>query len=120
MRQLFQNLISNAIKFHRSDAPPLVTITAESIPHEPSGAIENFHLTVTDNGIGFDEKYKDRIFQMFQRLHGRHAYEGTGVGLAICRKIVERHAGSITAQSRVGEGTAFVITLPITQPQPPE
>ena len=68
-----------------------------------------------DNGIGFDEKYLSRIFQVFQRLHGRNEYEGTGVGLAICRKITERHGGTITAHSRVGEGTMFLVTFPIRQ-----
>ena len=68
-----------------------------------------------DNGIGFDEKYVDRIFMPFQRLHGRSAYEGTGMGLAICRKIVERHGGSITAKGKPGEGSTFIITLPVKQ-----
>jgi signal transduction histidine kinase len=70
---------------------------------------------VKDNGIGFDEKYLDRIFQPFQRLHGRSEYEGTGMGLAICRKIVERHSGTITAKSISGKGSTFIITLPIKQ-----
>ena len=69
-------------------------------------------ITVSDNGIGFDEKYLDRIFVPFQRLHGRSEYEGTGIGLAICKKIAERHDGSITANSRPGEGTNFILTLP--------
>ena len=69
-------------------------------------------LTVADNGIGFDEKYLDRIFNVFQRLHGRGAYEGTGIGLAVCRKIAERHGGSITARSTPGVGSTFVVTLP--------
>jgi light-regulated signal transduction histidine kinase (bacteriophytochrome) len=77
-------------------------------------------VTVRDNGIGFDEKYRDRIFQVFQRLHGRDEYEGTGVGLAICRKIAERHGGTITAHGREGEGATFVVTLPVRQPIPRE
>jgi signal transduction histidine kinase len=70
---------------------------------------------VADNGIGFDEKYLDRVFTIFQRLHGRGDYQGTGIGLAICRKIVERHGGAITAQSKPGQGATFVVTLPLTQ-----
>jgi len=72
-------------------------------------------LTVSDNGIGFDEKYLDRIFQPFQRLHGSEEYEGTGMGLAICRKIIERHSGSITATSKPGQGATFVVSLPARQ-----
>jgi signal transduction histidine kinase len=70
-------------------------------------------LEVSDNGIGFDERYRDRIFQVFQRLHGREVYQGTGIGLAICKKIAERHGGTIAAQSKPGEGSTFQITLPI-------
>jgi signal transduction histidine kinase len=70
---------------------------------------------VTDNGIGFDEKYLDRVFTIFQRLHGRGDYEGTGIGLAICRKIAERHGGSITARSAPGQGATFIVTLPLLQ-----
>jgi len=71
-------------------------------------------IKVADNGIGFEEEYNDRIFGVFQRLHGRDKFEGTGVGLAICRKISERHGGSIVAESRVGHGAAFIVTLPIS------
>jgi signal transduction histidine kinase len=77
-----------------------------------------WRLTVADNGIGFDEKYLDKIFTVFQRLHGRSEYEGSGVGLAVCRRIVERHNGDITARSVPGEGAAFLITLPAAQPAP--
>lgn len=116
MRQLFQNLIGNALKFHKPEVPPVVTIGSEVLPPADGDEIPRFRLTVTDNGIGFDEKYLDRIFQVFQRLHGRTEYEGTGVGLAICRKIVERHGGEITAESRPGHGATFVVTLPARQP----
>ena len=72
-------------------------------------------ISVADNGIGFDEKYLDRIFTPFQRLHGRNEYEGTGIGLAVCRKIVERHGGTLTARSSAGNGAMFIATMPITQ-----
>ena len=120
MRQLFQNLIGNALKFCRVEEPPLVQICGEVRPGQPGSAVANVsdtaycHLTVADNGIGFDEKYLDRIFQVFQRLHGRSIYEGTGIGLAVCRKIVERHRGSITAQSIPGQGATFLVLLPIS------
>ena len=77
-------------------------------------------LTVSDNGIGFDEKYLDRIFNVFQRLHSRNEYEGTGMGLAIARKIALFHRGEITAKSKPGEGTTFIVTLPVTHPKEPQ
>jgi len=110
MAQLFQNLIGNGIKFRKPDEKPLVKIQSE--PHTLASDAAGWQITVEDNGIGFDEKYRDRIFQIFQRLHGRNEYEGTGIGLAICRKIVDRHAGNITASSSPGTGAQFVITLP--------
>ncbi|MDQ3280598.1 MAG: ATP-binding protein [Acidobacteriota bacterium] len=105
MRQLLQNLAGNALKFHREGTAPVVEIRGE---------LQNGHcrIIVADNGIGFDQKYADRIFTMFERLHARTKYEGTGIGLAICRKIAERHGGSITAHGRPGEGAEFVVTLP--------
>jgi PAS domain S-box-containing protein len=106
MRQLFQNLIGNALKFHKKDEPPRVRVSARL-----SGDFCEVH--VKDNGIGFDEKYLDRIFTIFQRLHGRHEYDGTGVGLAVCRRIVERHEGTITAESAPGQGATFIVTLPL-------
>ena len=113
MRQLFQNLIGNALKFHREGVSPLVKVYAETISGDGD---ESFcRVTIEDNGIGFDEKYLDRIFTVFQRLHGRMEYEGSGIGLAVCRKIVERHGGQITAQSKEGEGAKFFIDLPLTQ-----
>ncbi|MCE9561806.1 MAG: PAS domain S-box protein [Planctomycetes bacterium] len=121
MRQLFQNLIANALKFQRPDVPPIVEVQGELVTAPPLEAgepsIPSCRLTVKDNGIGFDTKYLDRIFQVFQRLHGREEYEGTGVGLAICRKIAERHAGTITAASQLGEGATFTVILPVRQPR---
>jgi signal transduction histidine kinase len=123
MRQVLQNLIGNALKFHRPGAPPIVKVCAESLKDQAEQAmtqdhdLEFCHIIVQDNGIGFDEKYLDRIFQVFQRLHDRDEYEGTGVGLATCRKIVERHGGAITAKSSEGQGATFIVTLPVKQPE---
>src|SRR5579883_516748 len=114
MRQLFQNLLVNAVKFHRPGVPPVVEVEGKLLP-DSTGSVNWCELSVRDNGIGFDEKYRDRIFDVFQRLHSRDEYEGTGVGLAICRKIVERHGGTITAHSREGEGATFVVVLPLRQ-----
>ncbi len=107
MAQLFQNLIGNALKF-RGEADPVVKISSEC-------GEAGCRISVQDNGIGFDMRYLDRIFQPFQRLHGRSEYEGTGMGLAICRKIVERHGGAITAKSEPGKGATFIINLPLRQ-----
>jgi light-regulated signal transduction histidine kinase (bacteriophytochrome) len=109
LRQVFQNLIGNALKFHRPGVPPVVTVSAER-------ADAGWAVRVADNGIGFEDKYAGRIFQVFQRLHGRDEYDGTGVGLAICRKIVDRHGGAITARGRPGEGATFVVALPARPP----
>ena len=114
MTQLFLNLINNALKFHKPGVPPLVKVSSRIIEPERNGS-ELCEITVADNGIGFDEKYSDRIFTIFQRLHGRQEYEGTGIGLAICRKIVERHEGKLIAKSIPGEGATFITTLPIHQ-----
>jgi signal transduction histidine kinase len=122
MGQLLQNLIGNALKFHRQDQAPVVKIHAQLLKVQEGHLAGNApgdelcQIAVEDNGIGFDEKYLDRIFQVFRRLHGRDTYEGTGVGLAICRKIVERHSGNITATSSPGQGATFVVTLPVKQP----
>ena len=115
LRQLFQNLIGNALKFHRPNVPPVVQV--EGKVTNPAVGVPYCTLTVKDNGIGFEEVYLDRIFNVFQRLHGRNEYEGTGMGLAIARKIVERHRGTITATSKLEEGSTFIITLPVAQPE---
>jgi signal transduction histidine kinase len=113
MRQLLQNLIGNGLKFRRPDVPPVVRVAAEIIRSTDRGP--DCRLTVADNGIGFEEVYLDRIFNVFQRLHGRNEYEGTGMGLAIARRIVERHGGTITARSAPGEGATFIVTLPVSR-----
>lgn len=115
MRQLFQNLLSNALKFHKPDQPPVVSVKAAIVTPEKIGETAQCQIKIADNGIGFDEKYLDRIFTVFQRLHGRGVYEGTGIGLAICRKIVDRHGGTITAQSQPGQGATFIVRLPVEQ-----
>lgn len=116
MHQLFQNLINNALKFHKPGTKPFVTISANIIEDTSVSKIgKTCEITISDNGIGFDQKYSDRIFTIFQRLHGRHEYEGTGIGLAICKKIIDRHGGLITAKSQPDKGATFVVLLPIKQ-----
>jgi PAS domain S-box-containing protein len=124
LQQLFMNLLSNALKFRHPDITPHIRVSARrllatDIPPSalatPADSSPNrpFHqISITDNGIGFDEKYTDRIFQVFQRLHGKAQYPGSGVGLAICRKVVLNHRGGLTAQSKPGEGATFIIYLP--------
>lgn len=122
LRHLFQNLISNALKFRQDSVLPVVSIThrrvaTSELPPGSSAALSSrasafWEICVTDNGIGFDEKYVDRIFQVFQRLHGRNQFPGTGIGLAVCQKVVDNHGGAITASSKPGEGATFRIFLP--------
>ncbi len=119
IQMLFQNLIGNALKFHKPGVPPKVTVRGEILVEADASAEQTprevCRLEVSDNGIGFEEKYQERIFNIFQRLHGRNEFEGTGIGLAICRKIAERHGGSIQAISTPGEGSTFRVTLPMHQ-----
>jgi PAS domain S-box-containing protein len=123
MRQLFQNLIGNAVKFRSPGEAPMVRVRARVLPEGGDGARAGgapggrlCRITVEDNGIGFDEQYLERIFAPFERLHGRGSYEGTGMGLAICRKVVERHGGEISAKGSPGEGATFIVTLPVGRP----
>lgn len=118
LRQLFQNLVSNSLKFTREGVAPVIEISAETVPEkdfdcqrDDSGRFAR--ITVTDNGIGFNEIYLDKIFKIFQSLNDRNAYEGTGIGLAIAKKIVEKHNGIITAKSSNGNGASFIIVLPL-------
>lgn len=124
MNQLFQNLISNAVKYGPTGGGAQVEIRSElldstggAVAPERSGEAVAVRIAVSDNGIGFEPEYADRIFELFQRLHGRGGYEGTGIGLGICRKIALRHEGSIEAEGRPGEGATFTVVLPLTQEQ---
>lgn len=120
--QLFLNLLSNALKFRQPDTPPVVRIRCQKVSSlrlpasvKPAHWAEAYYcIDIIDNGIGFDPKYIDRIFQVFQRLHGRQHYTGTGIGLAICEKVVANHGGAITATSQPGEGSTFSVYLPVS------
>ncbi|MBK0381955.1 PAS domain-containing protein [Pedobacter sp. SD-b] len=121
IRQLFQNILSNAIKFTKEGVAPLVEIKSEILRGEVldvKGLEQNKDyclITFKDNGIGFDQQYADKIFELFQRLHTRDEYQGTGIGLAVCKKIVDKHNGGITVGSKQNEGTIFTIILPLKQ-----
>ena len=112
MRQLFQNLISNAIKFRKPDDVPVIQVTADD------QRTDRFRIIIQDNGIGFDPKYADEIFMVFKRLHSYHEFEGSGVGLSICKKIIDRHNGMIRAESKVGSGSRFIIDFPVVDVKP--
>jgi light-regulated signal transduction histidine kinase (bacteriophytochrome) len=109
MRQIFQNLIANALKFRKPGEAPVVQVKALEVDKNANRAV----LCVEDHGIGFEPRFAERIFGLFQRLHGRQQYEGTGIGLAVCRRIVERHGGRITAEGRLGDGATFRLELPM-------
>jgi len=114
MRQLLQNVLANALKFRKADVKPEISITCSTDGSARAGGrVPHVRIEIRDNGIGFDNKYKEQIFTIFQRLHGRLEYEGTGVGLATVRKIVERHGGSIDADGQPGIGATFIIELPM-------
>jgi PAS domain S-box-containing protein len=123
MRQLFNNLIGNALKFQRKDVPPVITISCRKLTHkEKSDHLLPFdqifyQINIQDNGIGFEPKYGEKIFEIFQRLHGKTEYSGSGIGLAICKKIVDNHEGIIFANGEPGEGSVFSVILPESQSQ---
>jgi light-regulated signal transduction histidine kinase (bacteriophytochrome) len=110
---LFQNLIANAIKFRRRGVPPLIEVLAES---EPGGV----RFAVRDNGIGMEPQYFEEVFQVFRRLHTKEEYPGTGIGLAICKRIVERVGGRIWVESVLGQGSTFYFTWPSSVTKPPD
>ena len=119
MHQLFYNLVNNALKFKKPEEQPLIrlqcrTITGTELKHHPDlSPGKTYHwLTVKDNRIGFDQKAAGRIFILFQRLHSRDAYAGTGIGLALCKKVVQNHQGRIWAEGNPGEGACFNVILP--------
>ncbi len=117
-RQLLANLLSNALKYQRPGVVPHIRITCKTVPGEDVPQADAtgkyyFQIEVMDNGIGFEQQYAERIFELFQRLHGRSEYKGTGIGLAICRKIMQNHQGYLLAEGRPGEGSTFTIYLPV-------
>lgn len=116
MRQLFYNLLSNAIKFRKQAVDPIININASLLNSDLTNSKMFYKVTVSDNGIGFDPKYADDIFVVFKRLHSYHEFEGSGVGLSICKKIIEKHHGIISAESVPGKGSSFMIGLPEIQP----
>ena len=120
MRQCFQNLLSNAIKFAKEGEPPVISITTvhgvDNLAQREDYLGKFCHIRVRDNGIGFEEKYAKSIFNLFEKLHPKDQYEGTGIGLAIAKKIVEKHNGHITVKSKPGVGSEFIVSLPVYQP----
>lgn len=122
MSQLFANLISNSLKYKRPDVSPVITVESELVSKEDALKINGFtvdrdyyKITFSDNGIGFNQEYADKIFNIFQRLHGKSEYSGTGIGLSICKKIVQNHHGHIEAKATKGEGATFIVILPAKQ-----
>jgi signal transduction histidine kinase len=117
MRQLFQNLVSNSIKFRQKEKVPVIHIYSERkiLLSDPVNGSELCRIVVQDNGIGFDSKFANEIFVVFKRLHSYHEFEGSGVGLSICKKIIERHNGFIAAESKIGSGSKFMIDLPVAR-----
>lgn len=117
MRQLFQNLIGNSLKYHRPGVAPVIRVRALLDTEIPDLPISHCAVRVEDNGIGFEPEYAEQIFKAFERLHGKEAYEGTGIGLAICRKVIDRHGGTIKAEGVPEKGSRFTVILPLNQAQ---
>jgi two-component system CheB/CheR fusion protein len=121
MRQLFQNIIANSLKFHKPGQSPVIYITSKPVentgyPELKDAAGQLYEIRIKDEGIGFEDQYARKIFSLFQRLNSKEKYEGTGIGLAIANKIVERHHGLIIAKGHKNEGAEFIIVLPEMQP----
>jgi light-regulated signal transduction histidine kinase (bacteriophytochrome) len=112
LHQLFYNLVNNSLKFARADAPPLITIASSPVVKNDKSFVQ---IRIIDNGIGFQQEFAKRIFETFTRLNSKDQYEGTGLGLSLCKRIVERHGGSIEAFGQPGKGAEFVILLPTEQ-----
>lgn len=118
MHQLFTNLLTNALKFAREGVPPKIKITVKKENNPVRPGLKNFKpgdyfvISIADNGIGFDSQYNEKIFGLFQRLHARSDYSGTGIGLSICKKIVENHNGYIEAYGEIGKGATFTFYIP--------
>jgi len=122
MHQLFLNLIGNALKYAKSDVAPHIKITAKKVTiNEDEGEVKQtgtfWKIEFSDNGIGFEQQYEHKIFEVFQRLHGKTDYAGTGIGLSICKKIVEKHKGTITATGELNVGATFTFLLPDNSPK---
>jgi light-regulated signal transduction histidine kinase (bacteriophytochrome) len=126
IQPLFHNLISNALKYSKKDVSPVIKIYSEMSENITNGngnsiggntePIRKYcRILIQDNGIGFEQKYAEEIFGMFKRLHHAKDYEGTGIGLALCKKIVEQHNGFISARSKIDEGSTFIVSLPVSQ-----
>lgn len=120
LKQLFTNLIGNSLKYTKSGVHPIINITAEivngaDVPNENADDFKKYHkISVVDNGMGFEQEYAEKIFTLFQRLHDKQTFSGTGIGLAICKKVVENHHGFIQAISKPNEGSTFIIYLPVS------
>jgi two-component system CheB/CheR fusion protein len=122
MNQLFYNLLTNALKFHKEETSPLIAISSRALSGDEIKSDSNLQtnlsyieIVITDNGLGFEQQFARQIFQLFERLYSADEFEGTGVGLALCKKIVENHQGHIFAKSTEGEGAAFYVVLPVTR-----